>query len=133
MQRVVEVEGAVFDAKLVCIQFGDVQNIVNDANQGITGRAHPLQRVMLLQGQFIMIQQLGKTQDRIHRRSDFMAHVGQKLNLGRAGHGQFSGPFFNLLFEVQVQLSDSLLLSLALANIANHQGVAACRDLHGKN
>ena len=84
---------------------GKIQNIVDDREQGLTAQANGVDKIVLFLVQ-LGVQQQGRHPDqRVERRANFMAHVGQELGLdARGGLGRILGPG-QLLFRL-LQLGD---------------------------
>ena len=68
-----------FDFNLACLDFRQIQNIVNDFKQGFAGNLDRIHVLALLIVQQRGVQQTGHTQHTVHRRANFVAHVGEKL------------------------------------------------------
>ena len=81
-EDVVEPEGDVLHLQLVGLDLGKVEDVVDDAKQGVAGPLDLLQVVALLGGQFGLEGQVGHADDGVHRRADLVAHVGQEQALG---------------------------------------------------
>ncbi|MEO8411589.1 MAG: hypothetical protein ABI478_13560, partial [Propionivibrio sp.] len=80
------------DRQTLCLQpaglhFRQVENIVDQIQQVLAAGVNDLQ----MPGRFARLafaaaaQNLGKAKDGVHRRTDFMAHVGKKTALGFIG------------------------------------------------
>ena len=119
-QDPVEAEGAGIELQLAGLDLGEVKDVVEDAEQAFRRLLHRLQKTALLVD-FVRVQgQVGHAEDGVHRRPDFMAHVGQKLAFGPVGCLglflgvkeleaavlQVSGPFGDLLLEIGVPRLD---------------------------
>jgi len=61
---------------------GKIQNVVEDSQQGTGGTRDHAQVVPLSDGQMRTKQQLGRAENGMHRRADFVAHVGQEFAFG---------------------------------------------------
>ena len=90
--RKVEVHDLQFE--LSGFYLGEVQEVVDDAEEGFAAGAHSLGAVALLAVEFGVQQQAGHADDTVHGRPDFMADVGQEIALGdvrafRPGGGLF--------------------------------------------
>ena len=64
------------------VHLGQVQDVVDEHNQGIAAELNGGEVFLLFFCQFGFQHHLRKPDDGIHRGSDFMAHVAQKLLLG---------------------------------------------------
>src|SRR6266702_146189 len=59
----------------------EIQDVVDDRQEGCAGDPHELEVLALLRGQSRLQGELGHPDDGVHRRADFVAHIGQKLRL----------------------------------------------------
>ena len=85
LQIVVEAECGVFDLHFSGLDFRDVENVVDDAEQPL-GCIIDLAQVVFLTGREVGLQcQMRHADDGIHRRADFMTHVGKEVGLGCCG------------------------------------------------
>lgn len=115
---------------LASLYFRDIENIVNNGQQVIGGTINLYQPVALLWGRMIFLHQMGQADNRIHRGTYFMAHVGQKGTLGSAGRLGFEPGLFQLkgalldqflqVITMQIQLSARTFF---FANIFLHRQV----------
>ena len=80
-----QVAGAWLDAQLAGLDLGQIEYIVEDGQQGLAGAADALDHVALVRGERLALQDLGQAEDGIQRGADLVAHVGEKLALGRVG------------------------------------------------
>src|SRR6202022_289298 len=60
----------------------DIENVVDDRQQRLAGVFEERDLAPLLIRQLIVEQEIGETDDAVHRRADLMAHAGQELGLG---------------------------------------------------
>ncbi len=67
------------------IDFGKIQNVVQQAQQRRGGGLRLAGVIQLACVQLGLAHQLQHPQHGVHRRADFVAHIGQKLALGHAG------------------------------------------------
>ena len=74
-----------FQLHRAAFQLGGVQDVVEQAQQRVRRMPYRGQVPALLRFQWRVQQQVGEADDRIHRRADFMAHVGQEGGLGLGG------------------------------------------------
>ena len=125
-------EGFLLQPHLIRLDAGQVEDVVDDANQRIAGRLHLPQNVLFSRIVKTLPQELAESQDGIQRCPQLMAHVRQELTLGGAGLGQLAGAFLDLLLQRRVELADGLLLLLAGADVAQHMGIAAQGHLQRK-
>ena len=94
--NIVQPEGDVFHLDLASFDFGEVQNVVNNAQQRHT-RAVDFGNVVALFGiQIGLERQVRHTNNRIHRRTNFMAHIRQEHALGLCGFFRFGTCGFHL-------------------------------------
>ena len=84
IQHIVQPEWHALQAHLAGLNLGEIQNIVDDRQQGIARRIDLLHIVQLTRRQLGAQRQVRQANDGVHRRADLMAHVGKKLAF-RAG------------------------------------------------
>ncbi len=109
----VQLKGMAFQIQFPGFDFGKVQNVVDDGQQGVGAAAGRLDVFALFVGQFGVQQQGGHANDSVHRRANFVAHVGQKFGFSERG-------FLQSLVEGQQSgiALDELLLTLAQGPIS---------------
>ena len=73
--------------KFAGLHLGEVEDVVDDGEQRIAGVADAEGKLHLLRGQSGLDQQVDETQNAVHRRADFVAHVGNEFALRLAGGG----------------------------------------------
>ena len=76
----VEVDG--FHAHLAGFDLGEIENVVDDAQQVFTGTVHLLDVVALLFIKIGLQRQVAHADDGVHGGADLMAHIGQEVALG---------------------------------------------------
>ena len=81
-QQGVERELAGDEAELAGLDAREVEDVVDDAEQQARGGAQLGQVTALALAQRGLVEQGGHAEDRVHRRADLVAHVGQELALG---------------------------------------------------
>ena len=93
--------------QLAGLDFGEIENVVDDAQQVPPRTLDRFDKLPLLRGQLGFEQQFGHPQHAIHRGADFVAHRGQKLALRPAaslgsllGHAQFAGTLVDNLLQI---------------------------------
>ena len=97
-----QVEVGLFDGQLAGLNFREIQNIVDDAQQMLAGLLDLAHVVALAGGEFGGQRQVGQAHDGVHGGADFVAHVGQEIGLEQGGlHGGLlgrgQGPFHGFL------------------------------------
>ena len=81
LEQVAEFEGGLLHLQLVGLDLGEVQDVVDQAQQ-VLARALDLFEVIALAGfGGVFERQVRQTDDRVQRRADFVAHVGQEVGL----------------------------------------------------
>ena len=75
----------VLQFQLAGLDLRKVKNVIDDRQQVPPGSVDLLQPFSLRRRDAIALQQVGKAKDGIHRRADFVAHVGQEGALGLVG------------------------------------------------
>ncbi len=80
-----QIEGDVLNFQLACFNLGEVQDVVNDPQQGVRRRFDDTDKLALLRVQRGIQQQVGHANHPVHGRADLMAHIGQKVRLRPAG------------------------------------------------
>lgn len=71
-----------FQFEPASLNFRQIEDIVDDRQQMAAGTLDPLERLIQLCLAERTSHQVGRTEDGIHRRPDFVAHVGQESTLG---------------------------------------------------
>ena len=71
-----------FKLKRAGLDVGDVENVVEQIEQGQPGALDRLGVLLLLWRQVGAEQQIGKAEHAVHGRAQFVAHQGQKIALG---------------------------------------------------
>ena len=107
-------------AHLAGFDLGEVQDVVEQAQQRLRGPLGLAGVVALLRVQRGLVQQAQHAQDGVHGGADLVAHVGQELPLGRAG-----------LLGDQLGLLQRGLVLQALGAVLNDAQVAADLALFG--
>ncbi len=72
-------------AQFAGFNFGKVQDVIDDSQKGIRAGLYSLGKVALLRLKLPVKQETGHTDDAVHGRPDFMAHVGQKFAFSAIG------------------------------------------------
>ncbi|MNZ48447.1 hypothetical protein D3C78_661940 [compost metagenome] len=78
----IEVELHIVQFDLSRLEFGNVENFVDQCEQFVAGAVDGLHVVTLFDRQWRAQQQFGHAQHAVHGRADFMADLGQELGLG---------------------------------------------------
>ena len=91
-----QVEGLEFHIHLACFDLAEVQDVVDDGQQGIARVADGLGVVALFLVEFRIHQQTAHADDRVHRRADLVTHGGKEGTLGFVGC--FGGSLRRLCF-----------------------------------
>ena len=113
-------EGAFLDGDLAGLDPGEVQDVVDDEQQGAAGGVDLLHQAVLVGVQAGPRQDLGHAEHGIHGGADLVAHVGQEEALGFVGGlgGLLGGPQFLLQFalrrDVAVDAHDAQGLALVV-------------------
>ena len=84
-QALPQIERLPLDGQFTGLDLGQIENVVEDAQQGFARRPDVVNHVALIRRQRFPLQQLRHAEHAIHRRANFMAHVGQELGLGDIG------------------------------------------------
>ena len=105
-------KGNSFELQPARLDLGEVEDVVDDGEERFAAGAQGLD-VLVLRGRELRLeQQAGHADDAVHRRADFVAHVGEELGLGAvAGLGHVLG------------LDELVLVLAALGDVAPGQGV----------
>ena len=98
-----QIEGAVVQGKLARLHLGQVQDVVQYAQERAAGAVRGLDVLALARIAAGLLGELQHAQDAGHRGAQLVAHVGQKLALGLAGRlGRLLGPAQLLLHELSL-------------------------------
>jgi hypothetical protein len=71
------------------LDFGEIENVVEERQQAVARTADRVGKLMLFFREGGIEQQTRHADDRIHRGADFMAHGGEKVGLGLGGSKGF--------------------------------------------
>ncbi len=85
LQQRSQIEGALIERHLAGLDLGEVEHVVHDTQQRTARQLGLAHQLLLLGAQRRVLQQVGNANERIERRADFVAHVGQESALGVAG------------------------------------------------
>lgn len=80
-----DIEDARQQFKPAGLHLGDIQNVGDHRQKMLAAVFDRLEGSQIALAYLGSLQQLGIAQDRIERRAQFMAHIGEKLRLGRTG------------------------------------------------
>jgi hypothetical protein len=83
-QHGAQVEVALPQFELAGFDLREVEDVVDDVEQALARTVERLQAAALLLGKGCGEEQFGDAEHAVHRRADFVAHVGEKLRLGTA-------------------------------------------------
>ena len=122
-----EIEGVIFQFELARLDLGEVEDFADDGEQGVGAVADGLGVVALLGVQAGAEEQAGHADDGVHRRADFVAHVGEEFRLGLVGvFGRVLGgdDFLLDLPALGDVLADAAIADERLAVGAEHRGAA---------
>ena len=107
LQHAVQPEFDLLDLQLARLDLGQIENVVDQAQQQIRRALRLRQLVMQIGRQFMFERQIQHADDRIHRRANFVAHVGQEFRLhARGGFGlrfgvhQFGGALIHQPLQI---------------------------------
>jgi hypothetical protein len=78
----------VVDLQLAGLDLRDVEDVVEDRQQGLARIPHHIQPLALRRGEILARHDLGHAEYAVQRRADFMAHIGQELGLGGVGRSR---------------------------------------------
>ena len=82
LDRAPELERLVVQVDLARLDLGEVEDVVDDREQGVGRRLDRLGVVRLLRVQLRVLEQAAHADDRVHRRPDLVAHRGEERGLG---------------------------------------------------
>jgi len=74
-----------FEFELTSFDLGEVEDVVDDRQQGLGAAMDGSREVLLLGGELGAEQEIGHAQHAVHGRADLVAHIGKELTLGAAG------------------------------------------------
>ncbi len=106
-QEAVDDHGCFLQDELPGFYLGDIEDVVDDSQQ-VPGRCvYRVESFYLLGGDAFASKQVRHADDAVHRRADFMAHVGEEGALGNIGGfgtllrgGQFDGALIHQGFQM---------------------------------
>ena len=84
-QHFCQIELHLFDIHVARFDFGEVQDVADQRQQGFGVLADGRDKMLLLRREQRIRQQMIHADDGVHRGTDFMAHIGQELPLELVG------------------------------------------------
>ena len=107
LDRLFKVELVRFEREFAGLDLGEVENVVDDAQQAVAGLQGRFHVPVVLARKPRLAEQAQHADHPVQRRADFMAHIGQELGLGAVGRlravqgeGQIGGPRGHLAFQL---------------------------------
>ena len=92
VERVAQLELCGIQVETSCFDLGEVEDVIDDQQERFGRRAHEAELLALFRRERRVERQIRHADDPVHRRSDFVAHVGEELALRPAG-------FFRAVFR----------------------------------
>ena len=86
-----EAEGSGFEVHATGLDFGEVEDVIDDDEEGFCAAADGGDEVALLGGEIGLLEELGKAEDPVHGGTDFVGHGGEEFAFGAVG--EFCGFF----------------------------------------
>ncbi len=80
-----EVEGDVFELEATGLDFGEIEDVVDDGEEGLAGLADGVDGVALVGGEGGVEEEAGHADDAVHRGADLVRHGGEEVALGAGG------------------------------------------------
>ena len=102
-----------FEIEFAGFDFGEIENVVDDAKQHLARLAHGLGVMALWNIEICIEQQLGHAEHAVDGCADLVAHIGQELRLGEIG--LFSGKLGGAQFIFGIALTFDGLVEFAHA------------------
>ena len=84
LHALTQVEWRLFQIDFAGLDLREVENVVDDVQQGFSGQLDRLQVLSLLARQVRLQREIGHSDDAVQRSADFMAHIGKKFALRAA-------------------------------------------------
>ena len=106
LQRLAQIEINPVEFEFACLDLGKIENVVDDIQQGFARTPHGFREMPLPRVERCGQQQFRHAQNAVHRRADFMTHIGKELRLRQAGS-----------FRQVLGLEQIILQTLALRHI----------------
>ena len=100
LQHLVEIEIDVLDRQFAGLDLREIENVVDDAKQVLAGTLDLLHVVALARRELGLQREMGKADDRVHRRPDLVAHIGQEDALRLACLERRRGRFLQILLRL---------------------------------
>jgi len=102
VETLADVEGAEVEFDAASLDLREVEDVVDDDEEGVGGDLDGLEVLALLEGEVGLEGEFGHAEDAVHGGADLVAHVGEELALGAVcGLGDLLG-----LFEDAVAAAD---------------------------
>src|SRR2546421_9218036 len=90
-EDLLQIEVDVFDSKLAGFDFGEVENVIDDAEEMLTRLLNLADITFLARVEVGLEGQMGHADDGVHRSADFVTHVGEEFGFN-------TGCFFGRVF-----------------------------------
>ena len=116
IHQIPQIERGHFQSHLVVFNFGKIQQVIDDVQEIFAALDDVLGELLLVGVQPAVQQQIGHPQNAIHGRADLVAHVRQKITLGRIG--QFRAR--RGLLQIPVRFPQLILGPLLLGEVNAH-------------
>src|SRR5215831_1297631 len=81
LEGVAEIEVSLVEFELPCLDFREIEQVIDQREQGIRRILDHAQVFALLAGERSAQRKLGHSHNRVHRRANLVAHVGEELAL----------------------------------------------------
>ena len=129
--QIAQMERPALEFQPAGLDSGELQNVVDHAEQGDAGALHRFSQAALLRRKRGAKQQFGHAQHPIHRGANLMAHGGHKIALGAARRlrriarqAQLMGALCHLPFQPVAVLRQFTLNPLARCDVGQHHYAA---------
>ena len=125
-----EVERGVIEGQFTGLDFGKIEHVVDDRQQGFRTLVNGREVILLARGHGRAVQQFGEAENAVERGANLVAHVGQELGFDMAGFQGFLARHvqFDVLdldgFQGFAQILGGLIHVLLQLGL----GVGQCRD-----
>jgi hypothetical protein len=117
LDDVAEIEGRAVERQLAGLDLRGIEDVVDEGQQRLARLLHRAEVLQLFAGERRPERQLGHADDRVHRRANLVAHVGEELALGDS---RLFGPTlrdFQLLDELREPFGVFLQLALRVRHL----------------
>src|SRR5271155_158827 len=107
-----QIKRAVLDFDLAGLELGEVEDAIDDPEQGLTGASCGRDEALLRWSKLGLADEFEHAEDAVQRRANFVTHIGQKLRFGPNRPLQLDRALLDPRLERRIQLTQLRLGAL---------------------